>query len=73
MWYGYKKRVKLLVDLTKYHPKLIVGQLGFVIPDLAYSMWGRGSDRFGAVHFDCGAKLDIVLNNLEFLNENTNS
>lgn len=69
MYYGKAKRVKLLVDLTKYHSKLTIGQEGTLIPNVAVGMWGRDSDRFGAVRFDCGAYLDIVLSNLETIKE----
>ena len=46
MYYGKRKRVKLLVDLTKYHPKLTIGQEGTLIPDVAVGTYWRCYDRF---------------------------
>jgi hypothetical protein len=66
MWNGEKKKVRLNVDLTRYHRHLVPGVTGTVIPDLKCSMWGS-QDRFGAVRFDCcGVTMDIVLANLTF-------
>ena len=69
MYYGKRKRVKLLVDLTKYHPNLTIGQEGTLIPDVAVGTYGRCYDRFGAVRFDCGAYLDIVMTNLKIIED----
>jgi len=62
---GEPKRVKLKVDLTKYDDRLIVGQEGYTIPWANISMYGK-FDTFVAVKFDCGAKLDVAINSLEF-------
>jgi len=66
MWCGPSRKVKLDVDLTKYHGHLVPGVTGTMIPDRKCSMWGS-QDRFGAVRFDCcGITMDIVIRNLTF-------
>ena len=69
---GSPKRVKLKTDLTKYDNRLTIGQKGSTIPDVKLSHWGS-MDNFVAVNFDCGAKLDIALNSLEYDDEYINS
>lgn len=62
---GVKERVELIVDLTRYDKRLIVGSLGWTMPDVKLSMWGS-EDRFVAVQFDNGACLDILYKSLKF-------
>jgi hypothetical protein len=69
MEYGNSRRVKLTCDLTKYDSRLTVGQEGKTIPHTKLSIWGS-QDRFVAVDFDCGAKLDILLSGLDILENN---
>jgi hypothetical protein len=68
MWYGKDTRIRLLKDLTRYHPGLTVGVEGTLMYKARVGDFG-GLDRFGAVRFDCGAYLDIVIDSLEFLEE----
>lgn len=63
MWYGKALQVTLNVDLTQYHSALKVGAEGKLIPGLKCDVFGS-SDRFGAVRFDGGPTMDIVLDNL---------
>lgn len=67
---GEPKRVKLKVDLTKYDNRCKVGEKGWTIPNVKLSIWGS-QDRFVAVKFDNGAKLDILWKGLEEIKENT--
>lgn len=69
---GSPKKVKLKVDLTKYDNRLNVGQEGMTIPNCKLSSWGS-YDTFVAVKFECGAKLDIAINSLEFEGKYINS
>lgn len=63
-WHGKPTRCTLQVPLTKYHPHLVPGVQGTLVPHQKTTEWGW-SDRFGAVKFDCcGHTLDIVLANL---------
>lgn len=62
-----KLRVKLIVDLTRYDSRCVIGSLGSTGYGEAYSMWARGSDRFTGVRFDNGARLDILWDSLEVL------
>ena len=66
MWSGPKLRVKLKIDLTKYHPSCIVGAEGYIIPGLKTTKFGH-QDRFGAVQFDNGVLMDVLINELDFL------
>jgi len=66
MWIGKKQRVKLLVDLTRYDLRCKRAELGWLIPDLKLSSWDE-TDRFGAVVFDNGANLSVLLKSLKFL------
>lgn len=63
---GNPKRVKLKVDLTKYNSRCKIGEMGWTIPDVKLSVWGS-QDRFVAVKFDNGAKLDVIWESLETL------
>lgn len=66
MHIGTRERVRLKVDLTRYHKHLEVGAAGWILPGVKVSDWGS-QDRFGAVKFDCcGATLDIVTSGLSF-------
>ncbi len=56
---GEPQRVKLKVDLTKYDERCKEGELGWTIPNVKLSMWGS-QDRFVAVRFDNGARLDVL-------------
>lgn len=62
---GSPKKVKLKVDLTKYDSRLTVGVEGITMPNVKLSMWGE-YDRFVAVDFQCGAKMDVTIDSLEF-------
>lgn len=62
---GSPKKVTLKKDLTKYDSRLTVGQEGVTIPNVKIGMWGS-YDHFVAVNFDCGAKMDIAINSLDF-------
>lgn len=55
-------KVKLNVDLTKYHPSLKKGIEGITIP--AVGMWARASDRFCGVKFP-EVQLDVLWNSLK--------
>ena len=65
---GKPLRVKLKTDLTKYDNRCKIGSLGYTIPDIKLSIWGS-QDRFVAVKFDNGAKLDVLIDSLEIINE----
>jgi len=69
---GNPKRVKLKVDLTRYNNKLTAGQEGITMPNVKLSQWGS-MDTFVAVNFDCGVKMDIAINSLEFDGKYINS
>ena len=64
---GEPKRVRLKVDLTRYHPSCKIGSLGYTILDKKFSVWGS-QDRFVAVKFDSGAQLDVLWESLEIVN-----
>jgi hypothetical protein len=65
MYYGKRKKVRLVVDLTSYHQHLTEGATGTLIPGAACDIWSQASDRFGVVRFDCcGHRRDIVLTSL---------
>ena len=61
---GEPIRMKLTVDLTRYHLNAKEGALCTTIPDCKLSMWGS-QDRFVAVRFDEGGSLDILWKGLE--------
>lgn len=63
---GKSIRVKLIIDLTKYHSECIIGMLGWSIPDYKVSYFGS-QDRFVAVKFDNGIILDVLWKSLEIL------
>jgi hypothetical protein len=57
-------RVRLTANLTRYDPRLTDGQEGDTI--------GSGShlgDHFTFVRFDCGAKLDVLWESIEVIDE----
>jgi hypothetical protein len=63
---GKSVRVKLTCDLTRYHSKCIVGAMGWTIPRAELSEWGK-YDRFVAVDFDDGPKMDVLWTSLEII------
>ena len=69
MWYGDKVRVRLDVDLTRYHRNLVPGALGWLIPNIYTDVWAKTYDRFGVVDWDDAPARDIVIANLTFLKE----
>jgi len=66
---GNPIRVKLKVDLTRYDSRCKIGSYGYTIPNLKLSIWGS-QDRFVAVKFDNGAKLDVLWESLERIDKN---
>jgi hypothetical protein len=65
---GKPKRVKLNVDLTKYDSRCTLGSEGYTMPNVKLGLYGS-FDHFMAVKFDNGAKLDIAINSMEFIDE----
>jgi len=65
---GKPKRIKLKVDLTRYDSRCKIEEQGWTIPNIKLSDWGY-QDRFVAVEFDNGAKLDVLWKGLEILNQ----
>lgn len=63
---GKPRKVKLIVDLTKYDSRCVEGSTGKTIPNFKVGIWGD-LDRFVAVRFDNGAVLDILYKGLEFI------
>ena len=61
-----KLRVRLKEDLTRYHPNAKEGALGWTLPEVQCSMWGT-YDRFWAVQFDEGGRLDLLSKGLEVI------
>lgn len=57
-------RVRLTVDLTRYHPSLVAGAEGVVT-----SFFGSASDRFWKVAFPNAGVLDILPGSLEILDK----
>ncbi len=66
---GERERVKLKVNLEKYGKGLVIGLMGWTIPNIKLSMWGS-SDRFVAVKFDNEIKLDVLYSSLEKIQSN---
>jgi len=64
---GKPMRVKLRADLTKYDKRCKSGELGWTMPNAKLTVWGS-QDRFVAVQFDNGAKLDTLWKGLELIN-----
>lgn len=62
-----KQRIELTTDLTRYDKRLTIGQQGVTIPGEAVSMWARGSDRFAAVAFDNGARIDVSYSSFKII------
>ena len=62
-----QQRVKLIVDLTRYDRRLVVGQLGWTNPG-DRSGWSS-TDRFTKVQFDNGDYRDILWESLTVLAE----
>ncbi len=61
-------RVRLNVDLTRYHLHLKPGELGVSVPGRKTTEFG-GMDHFWAVEYDCcGHVMDTVTDNLTVLN-----
>ncbi len=58
------QKVRLLVDLTKYDPKLVVGVEGVTVGE--YGMWSRNYARFVGVDFGFGT-FDILWTGLEII------
>ena len=69
---GNPKRVKLIVDLTRYNPKLKIGELGWTIPNVKITVWGS-QDRFVAVNFDNGFLTDVLYKSIEFVDDTKES
>lgn len=67
---GKPERVKLKVNLERYGRGLVEGVEGWTIPDTKLSIWGD-QDRFVAVNFDNGLKLDIIYSSLEKIEQIT--
>ena len=65
---GKPIRVKLKKDLTRYDSRLIVGEMGWTIPNEKIGPFGS-LDNAVAVRFDNGACLDIFYNSLELIEE----
>lgn len=63
---GKPKRVKLIVDLTRYNENCIIGAEGVTVPDHAVGIFGS-EDRFVAIKFDHGAVMDITYDSLQFI------
>jgi len=66
---GEPERVKLKVNLERYRKGLIEGLEGWTIPNVKLSIWGS-QDRFVAVKFDNGIKLDVLYASLEKIKSN---
>ena len=58
-------KIRLKVDLTKYHPELKIGAEGYTIG--TYGIWSRGSNRFIGVCFPNIATLDVLWDSLEII------
>ena len=66
-WIGPPTRVKLTVNLTRYHEHLIPGVEGITLPRVKMSDWGW-QDRFSAIQFDCcGKAIDVLESGFEIL------
>jgi len=63
---GIPKRVRLKVNLERYGKGLAENALGWTIPNTKISIWGS-FDRFVAVKFDNGIRIDVLYKSLEFL------
>jgi hypothetical protein len=61
-------RVRLLVDLTRYHPALRAGAEGVTVGQAG--VWSRGNGRFVGVRFDQAGVHDILWDSLEIVDEN---
>ena len=58
------RRCKLIVDLTRYDKRCVVGSLGVTTK----GSYGYASfDHFTEVRFDSGAVLPVVFKSLEFM------
>jgi hypothetical protein len=60
-------RVRLTVDLTRYHPRLVPGVEGYTVGE--YGMWSRGSDHFVGVAFPGIGTFDILRESLDIIDE----
>ena len=60
-------KVKLIADLTKYHPGLTPGVEGYTVAD--FGLWSRGSDRFVGATFPGVTTLDVLWESLEITDE----
>jgi len=67
---GEPIRVRLEVDLTRYDNRCKKGALGWTKPNSKFSPFGV-QDRFIAIEFDSGAKLDVLFNGLKKLKSST--
>lgn len=65
MWMGKPVRITLREDLTRYDSRLVPGATGTLVPNWYTGAWGKNFN-FGAVQFDDGPIIDMVLDNLEF-------
>jgi hypothetical protein len=57
-------RVRLNIDLTRYHRHLVPGIEGTSVPGLKTTDWGY-QDRFWAIRWDCcGHTMDTLLDSI---------
>lgn len=62
----YNTKVKLKVDLTKYHPSLKIGIEGVTVG--RQGIWSRNQDRFITVEFPKHT-LDVLWDSLKIIDE----
>jgi hypothetical protein len=60
-------RVRLMADLTRYHPALRPGAEGVTVGQAG--MWSQGSDRFIGVRFPEAGVHDVLWDSLEVIDE----
>jgi hypothetical protein len=64
-------RVRLTVDLSRYHEHLKPGAEGISVPGVKTTVWGY-QDRFWAVRYDCcGHLMDTLLASLAVVDRET--
>lgn len=66
-WGDVGKRVKLVTDLTRYHPELKIGAEGVIISNRACLNASWLGEQAMAVRFDKAGGWDIVINGLRLL------
>ena len=62
---GEKRRVRLMKDLTKYNSLCTFDTMGWTVPLVHFTDWGK-SDDFVAVRFDNGVEMDVAYGSLRF-------